>query len=117
MSSAAFGDRIAIMKVGQLQQVAQPLELYNKPANLFVAEFIGSPPMSFMNGRIIKKEGKLYFNEGKIVTSANILASVLFTLDLKTLLSKTYTMFVMFDSANVVFCHLPTVLASTKSIL
>ena len=43
-----MGDRIAIMKVGQLQQVAQPLELYNKPANLFVAEFIGSPPMNFL---------------------------------------------------------------------
>ncbi|MEG4530729.1 ATP-binding cassette domain-containing protein [Microcoleus sp. D2_18a_D3] len=43
-----MGDRIAIMKVGQIQQVAQPLELYNKPANLFVAEFIGSPPMNFL---------------------------------------------------------------------
>jgi len=42
-----MGDRIAIMNAGQLQQVAQPLELYNKPANLFVAEFIGSPPMNF----------------------------------------------------------------------
>ncbi|MDP8934480.1 MAG: ATP-binding cassette domain-containing protein [Cyanobacteriota bacterium] len=44
-----MGDRIAIMKVGQLQQVARPLELYNKPANLFVAEFIGSPPMNFLS--------------------------------------------------------------------
>ncbi len=43
-----MGDRIAIMNSGQLQQVAQPLELYNKPANLFVAEFIGSPPMNFL---------------------------------------------------------------------
>ncbi len=43
-----MGDRIAIMNAGQLQQVAQPLELYNRPANLFVAEFIGSPPMNFL---------------------------------------------------------------------
>ena len=43
-----MGDRIAIMNAGQVQQVAQPLELYNKPANLFVAEFIGSPPMNFL---------------------------------------------------------------------
>ncbi|MEG3862699.1 ATP-binding cassette domain-containing protein [Microcoleus sp. herbarium12] len=43
-----MGDRIAIMNAGQLQQVASPLELYNKPANLFVAEFIGSPPMNFL---------------------------------------------------------------------
>jgi multiple sugar transport system ATP-binding protein len=43
-----MGDRIAIMDGGQLQQVAQPLELYRKPANLFVAQFIGSPPMNFL---------------------------------------------------------------------
>ncbi|WP_442921767.1 ABC transporter ATP-binding protein [Microcoleus sp. ARI1-A5] len=43
-----MGDRIAIMNAGQLQQVAKPLELYNKPANLFVAEFIGSGPMNFL---------------------------------------------------------------------
>ncbi|OKH16333.1 sugar ABC transporter ATP-binding protein [Fischerella major NIES-592] len=43
-----MGDRITIFNQGQIQQVAQPLELYNRPANLFVAEFIGSPPMNFM---------------------------------------------------------------------
>jgi multiple sugar transport system ATP-binding protein len=43
-----MGDRIAIMNQGQIQQVAAPLELYNYPANRFVAEFIGSPPMNFI---------------------------------------------------------------------
>ncbi len=43
-----MGDRIAVMNHGQLQQVAHPLELYNRPANQFVAEFIGSPPMNFL---------------------------------------------------------------------
>jgi multiple sugar transport system ATP-binding protein len=43
-----MGDRIAIMNQGQIQQVAAPLELYNHPANRFVAEFIGSPPMNFI---------------------------------------------------------------------
>ena len=43
-----MGDRIAILDRGQLQQVAPPLELYNRPANRFVAEFIGSPPMNFI---------------------------------------------------------------------
>lgn len=43
-----MGDRIAILNQGQLQQVAAPLELYNRPANRFVAEFIGSPPMNFI---------------------------------------------------------------------
>jgi multiple sugar transport system ATP-binding protein len=43
-----MGDRIAVMNAGQIQQIAQPLELYNQPANRFVAEFIGSPPMNFL---------------------------------------------------------------------
>ncbi|RCJ25379.1 sugar ABC transporter ATP-binding protein [Nostoc sp. ATCC 43529] len=43
-----MGDRIAIMSEGKIQQVASPLEIYNHPANLFVAEFIGSPPMNFI---------------------------------------------------------------------
>ncbi|MBD1852414.1 ATP-binding cassette domain-containing protein [Leptolyngbya sp. FACHB-711] len=43
-----MGDRIAVMNAGQIQQVARPLDLYNRPANRFVAEFIGSPPMNFI---------------------------------------------------------------------
>lgn len=43
-----MGDRIAVMNAGQIQQVARPLDLYNAPANRFVAEFIGSPPMNFI---------------------------------------------------------------------
>jgi multiple sugar transport system ATP-binding protein len=43
-----MGDRIAVMNAGQIQQLASPLELYNRPANQFVAEFIGSPPMNFL---------------------------------------------------------------------
>jgi multiple sugar transport system ATP-binding protein len=43
-----MGDRIAVMNAGQIQQIATPLELYNRPNNRFVAEFIGSPPMNFI---------------------------------------------------------------------
>ncbi|MEN9517528.1 MAG: hypothetical protein RLZZ381_116, partial [Cyanobacteriota bacterium] len=42
-----MGDRIAVMNNGQIQQIAPPLEIYQRPANRFVAEFIGSPPMNF----------------------------------------------------------------------
>jgi multiple sugar transport system ATP-binding protein len=66
IEAMTMGDRIAVMKDGILQQVADPITIYDKPVNKFVAGFIGSPPMNFMNGRIIKKEGKLYFDEGKI---------------------------------------------------
>jgi multiple sugar transport system ATP-binding protein len=43
-----MGDRIAVMDRGQIQQVATPLEIYNHPANIFVAQFIGSPPMNMI---------------------------------------------------------------------
>jgi len=47
-----MGDRIVVMKDGVIQQVAPPQELYDKPANLFVAGFIGSPTMNFLRGRL-----------------------------------------------------------------
>ncbi|MDD5195716.1 MAG: sn-glycerol-3-phosphate ABC transporter ATP-binding protein UgpC [Candidatus Omnitrophica bacterium] len=59
-----LGDRIAVMKDGELLQLDTPLTVYNNPVNKFVAGFIGSPPMNFMEGRIIKKNGSIYFDEG-----------------------------------------------------
>ena len=47
-----LGDRVALMRLGVLQQVGTPMELYNDPANLFVAGFIGSPSMNFMPARV-----------------------------------------------------------------
>ena len=61
-----MGDRIAVMKDGILQQVTDPITIYDHPKNKFVASFIGSPPMNFMRGKIIKKDGRLYFYEGKV---------------------------------------------------
>ncbi|MBI5144115.1 MAG: sn-glycerol-3-phosphate ABC transporter ATP-binding protein UgpC, partial [Candidatus Omnitrophica bacterium] len=59
-----MGDRIVVMKDGYIQQIADPITLYDKPVNRFVAGFIGSPPMNFLRGHIIKKNGKYYFHEG-----------------------------------------------------
>ncbi len=67
VEAMTMGDRIAVMKDGILQQVADPITIYDHPKNKFVAGFIGSPPMNFMHGRIIKKNGRLYFDEGKII--------------------------------------------------
>jgi multiple sugar transport system ATP-binding protein len=47
-----LGDRVAVMKKGELQQVAAPQELYDRPANLFVAGFIGSPAMNLLRGEL-----------------------------------------------------------------
>jgi multiple sugar transport system ATP-binding protein len=60
-----LGDRICVMKDGKVQQCADPMTIYDKPANKFVASFIGSPPINLMKGRILKKDGKYYFDEGK----------------------------------------------------
>ena len=49
-----LGDRIAVLKEGVLQQVASPMELYEKPANKFVAGFIGSPAMNFFEGMLVR---------------------------------------------------------------
>jgi multiple sugar transport system ATP-binding protein len=53
-----LGDRVAVMRLGALQQVASPQELYDQPANLFVAGFIGSPAMNFIPGTL--EEGTLH---------------------------------------------------------
>ena len=52
IEAMTMGDRIVIMKDGIVQQVDEPLNLYNKPVNKFVAGFIGSPSMNFIDGRI-----------------------------------------------------------------
>ncbi len=50
VEAMTMGDRVAVMKLGEIQQVDTPLNLYDKPANLFVAGFIGSPQMNLLEG-------------------------------------------------------------------
>ena len=52
VEAMTLGSRIAVMRAGKIQQVGAPLEIYGKPTNLFVAAFIGSPPMNFLDARI-----------------------------------------------------------------
>jgi len=59
-----LGDRVVVMKDGVVQQVAAPLDIYHRPANRFVAGFLGSPPMNFLEGRIVDEGGKRLFDEG-----------------------------------------------------
>jgi multiple sugar transport system ATP-binding protein len=58
-----LGDRIVVMSRGLVQQVGPPLEVYRRPANRFVAGFIGSPPMNFVPGRLAANDGTLMFVE------------------------------------------------------
>ena len=52
-----MGDRIAVMSQGKVLQLADPGTLYQKPANRFVAQFIGIPPMNMIDGRIAEQDG------------------------------------------------------------
>jgi len=63
IEAMTMGDRICVMKDGDIMQVAEPLELYNRPANLFVAGFIGSPAMNFFKGQLRQRGGFLEFTE------------------------------------------------------
>jgi multiple sugar transport system ATP-binding protein len=58
-----LGQRLAVMKEGVIQQVAEPAVVYRHPANLFVAGFIGFPAMNFFEGKIVQGSGALVFEE------------------------------------------------------
>jgi multiple sugar transport system ATP-binding protein len=63
VEAMTMGDRICVMKDGVIMQVADPLTLYRKPENLFVAGFIGSPPMNLLRGKVQKQNSGLVFTE------------------------------------------------------
>ncbi len=57
IEAMTMGDRIAVLNAGRMQQVDTPLNLFNHPANLFVAGFIGSPAMNFVRGKLVAANG------------------------------------------------------------
>jgi multiple sugar transport system ATP-binding protein len=59
VEAMTMGDRVAVMRKGELQQVADPEELYDSPVNLFVAGFIGSPAMNLLEARLERRDGTL----------------------------------------------------------
>ncbi|RAV09704.1 ABC transporter ATP-binding protein [Paenibacillus contaminans] len=64
VEAMTLGERIVVMNKGTIQQIASPTELYNKPNNMFVAGFIGSPAMNFIDSRI--EGGRAFFEGGSI---------------------------------------------------
>ncbi len=60
-----MGDRIAVLQSGRLQQLGSPMDLYTRPANRFVASFIGTPSMNFIEGRI---DGGSFEGDGLKIT-------------------------------------------------
>ena len=63
IEAMTMADRIVVMKDGLVQQVDTPLNIYDGPANIFVAGFIGTPPMNFFQTRLIKKDDGLFIKD------------------------------------------------------
>jgi multiple sugar transport system ATP-binding protein len=71
IEALTLADRIAVMRGGIIQQLADPKTIYNKPANLFVAGFIGSPAMTMFRGRIVDApDGRAFATDGITVPLA-----------------------------------------------
>jgi multiple sugar transport system ATP-binding protein len=76
VEAMTLGDRVVVMKDGVVQQVGEPLELYNRPANRFVAGFIGSPAMNFAKVGVAEENGAIYaVGEGLRLTLPAALAA------------------------------------------
>ncbi len=67
VEAMTMGTRIAVMNAGILQQVDTPQNLYDYPANLFVAGFIGSPAMNFFNAKLVEWDGKVCVDTGDFI--------------------------------------------------
>jgi multiple sugar transport system ATP-binding protein len=64
VEAMTMGDKIVVMRDGIIQQIGDPLTLYNYPVNRFVAGFIGSPPMNFMAVKVTEEGGRIMVDEG-----------------------------------------------------
>jgi len=64
VEAMTMADKIVVLKDGLIQQIGSPLELYNQPVNKFVAGFIGSPPMNFLQVTVTEEDGKIMIDEG-----------------------------------------------------
>jgi multiple sugar transport system ATP-binding protein len=67
VEAMTMGDRVAVMSQGELQQVEAPQRLYDEPANLFVAAFIGTPPMNLLESRVVSQNGGVALKVGSDV--------------------------------------------------
>ena len=61
IEAMTLGDRICVMNVGVIEQVGEPRTVFDYPASIFVAHFIGTPPMNLLEGRLQKEDGKFKF--------------------------------------------------------
>ena len=63
VEAMTMADRVVVMNCGRIEQAADPITIYEKPSNLFVAGFMGAPSMNFIHGEIAARDGALIFTE------------------------------------------------------
>ncbi|MBQ8626620.1 MAG: ABC transporter ATP-binding protein [Agathobacter sp.] len=66
----SISDLIVVMKLGVVQQIGKPQEVYDNPVNLFVAKFLGTPPINVFNGSV--KDGKIYIGEDAVMEAKDV---------------------------------------------
>jgi len=67
VEAMSLGDRIVVMHEGRVQQIGSPLDIYDRPANLFVAGFLGTPPMNQIRGALVRRDGAAFEAAGGFV--------------------------------------------------
>jgi len=70
-----LADRIVVMKDGIVQQLGAPDEIYEQPRNMFVASFLGNPPINYLEGELVASNGRMAFRRGGLTLSLNSEAS------------------------------------------
>jgi multiple sugar transport system ATP-binding protein len=77
VEAMTIGDRVAVMRRGELLQFAEPQEIYDRPGNLFIAGFIGSPPMNLVEAELSRSEGgyRLTFGDRQVALAGEVEAS------------------------------------------
>lgn len=76
VEAMTMGDRIVVMKDGHIQQIDAPLTLYNAPTNKFVASFIGSPAMNFIEGKLLEEDGVIFKSDDEALSISLRKASI-----------------------------------------
>ena len=105
IEAMTLATKIAVLKDGELQQVGTPHEIYNRPANLFVADFMGSPAMNLLEGKVTKSGG-----EARIVLERRDHPPILLPLPVSADAGK------LSDGAKVIFGIRPEAVNDTESV-
>lgn len=79
VEAMTLGQRVVVMEKGIIQQIDSPMTVYDRPVNLFVAGFLGNPPMNLFRGRLLERDGIILEGEGAALPLPNSASSLVST--------------------------------------